>query len=77
MRLRAFFTAIWATLLASIVLLATAQAAFAAEGGEGLYGKTNDKVITNFGYGLMIGFTLLVTLLTLGQYLLERRKGPK
>jgi hypothetical protein len=76
MRFRALFTTIWATLLAAIVL-ASALVALAAEGGEGLYGKTNDKVITNFGYGLMIGFTLLVTLLTLGQYLLERRKGPK
>ena len=32
----------------------------AEKGGEGLYGKTDDKVITNFGFGLMIFFTVLV-----------------
>ena len=57
--------------------LALAAPALAAKGGEGLYGKTNDKVITNFGFGLMIFFTLLVTLLTIGQVLLERRKRSK
>ena len=47
---------------------------FADEGGEGLYGKADDKVITNFGYGLMIFFTLLVIVLSLGQHLLGKRK---
>ena len=41
--------------IATAVLLAAP--AIAAEGGEGLYGKTDDKVITNFGFGLMIFFT--------------------
>jgi hypothetical protein len=63
------------TALAFSLLLAAP--AFAAKGGEGLYGKTNDKVITNFGYGLMIFFALLVTILSVGQWLLERRKQPK
>jgi len=57
--------------------LLLAAPALAAEGGEGLYGKTNDKVITNFGYGLMIFFALLVTVLSVGQWLLDRRKQPK
>ncbi len=46
----------------------------AAKGGEGLYGKTDDKVITNFGFGLIIFFTLLVIGLSVAQYLLEKRK---
>lgn len=62
---------------ALIVSLLLAAPALAAKGGEGLYGKTDDKVITNFGYGLMIFFTLLVTILSVGQWLLERRKHPK
>jgi hypothetical protein len=49
----------------------------AAKGGEGLYGKTDDKVITNAGFILIIGFTLLVTSLSVAQYLLERRKTRK
>jgi hypothetical protein len=62
---------------ALVVSLLLAAPALAAKGGEGLYGKTDDKVITNFGYGLMIFFTLLVTILSVGQWLLERRKHPK
>ena len=57
--------------------LALAAPAMAAKGGEGLYGKTNDKVITNFGFGLIIGFTLLVIGLSVAQYLLEKRKSRK
>ena len=66
-----------ASAAALLVSLALAAPALADKGGEGLYGKTNDKVITNFGYGLMIFFTLLVVLLSVGQYLLERRKRSK
>ena len=56
------------------VSLALAAPALAGKGGEGLYGKTNDKVITNFGFGLMILFTLLVIVLSAIQGLLSRRK---
>jgi putative copper export protein len=51
--------------------------AIAGEGGSGLYGKTDDKVITNFGFGLILFFTLLVCLLSAAQHLLERRKRSK
>ena len=66
------------SLLATLVLaLLLAAPAMAEKGGEGLYGKTDDKVITNFGFGLMIFFTLLVVSLSIGQYLLEKRKQRK
>jgi hypothetical protein len=64
-----------ASLGALALSLLLAAPAVAAEGGEGLYGKTNDKVITNFGFGLMIGFVLLVTVLSVIQARLEKRKG--
>jgi hypothetical protein len=67
---RAWITALLATAIA--VLLAAP--AFASDGGEGLYGKADDKVITNFGFGLMIFFTLVVAGLSLGQHLLQKRK---
>ena len=70
MRIRAAL----ASLSALLVTLALAAPAIAAKGGEGTYGKTNDKVITNFGFGLMIFFTTLVVGLSVAQYLLERRK---
>jgi hypothetical protein len=57
------------------LLLLTAVPALASDGGEGTYGKANDKVITNFGFGLMIFFTTLVIVLSLLQRALEKRKG--
>ena len=71
MRYRALAIAAFTALLT----LLPAAAGVAAEGGEGTYGKASDKVITNFGFGLMIFFVLLVTTLSLLQYLLDRRKG--
>ena len=71
MRLRLLAT--WICCCAFVLLLAAP--ALAADGGEGLYGKTDDKVITNFGFGLMIFFTLLVILLSLLQGALQKRKG--
>lgn len=70
MKSRAWLTALLATLAAVLI----AAPAFAADGGEGLYGKADDKVITNFGFGLMIFFTLLVAGLSLAQHLLQKRK---
>jgi hypothetical protein len=64
--------------LASFALsLLLAAPAMAAKGGEGLYGKTDDKVITNFGFGLMIFFTVLVVGLSIAQRQLEKRKERK
>jgi len=66
------------TLLATTALWALlAGPALAAKGGEGLYGKTNDKVITNFGFGLMVFFVVLVVGLSVAQSLLEKRKQRK
>ena len=66
------------SLLATLALsLLLAAPAMAEKGGEGLYGKTDDKVITNFGFGLMIFFTVLVVGLSIGQSLLEKRKQRK
>jgi hypothetical protein len=62
---------------AGLAALLLAAPALASDGGEGLYGKADDKVITNFGFGLMIFFTLLVVGLSLAQHLLEKRKRPK
>ena len=54
--------------------LALAAPAMAGKGGEGLYGKTDDKVITNFGFGLIIFFTTIVITFSVIQHLLDRRK---
>ena len=54
-------------------LLALAPAALAAD-GVGLYGRTDDKVITFFAFGVMAFFTILVIGLSLIQIRLDNRK---
>jgi hypothetical protein len=54
-------------------LLALAPAAIAAD-GVGLYGRTDDKVITYFAFGAIAFFALLVISLSLVQIRLENRK---
>ena len=59
--------------VALISLLALAPAAMAAD-GEGLYGRTNDKVITFFSFGVIFFFAALVIVLSIVQHRLENRK---
>ena len=63
--------AVAATSLA--ILAAFAPSALAAD-GDGLWGRTNDKVVTYWGFGVMIFFAVLVTVLSLIQGRLESRK---
>jgi putative copper export protein len=65
-------TAVLAT-LALVSLLALAPIAVAAD-GEGLYGRTNDKVITFFAFGVIAFFAILVIALSILQHRLESRK---
>jgi hypothetical protein len=59
--------------LALTALLLGAPGALAAD-GVGLYGRTDDKVVTFFAFGVMIFFTVLVIVLSLIQGRLEGRK---
>jgi hypothetical protein len=68
------------SLLLSLSLLAlTAPAAMAAghDGGEGLWGETDDKVITNAGFFLIAFFPLLVLVASLIQWKLDKRKDRR
>ncbi len=59
--------------LALATLLLAAPGAMAAD-GVGLWGRTDDKVVTFFAFGVMIFFTVLVIALSLVQGRLETRK---
>ena len=61
------------TAAALVCVLALAPAAMAAD-GVGLWGRTDDKVITFFAFAVMAFFTILVTVLSLIQIRLESRK---
>ena len=62
---------------AVLVSLALAAPAFAGDNGEGLVGETNDKIITLFGLGLVVFFTLVTIVGSTIQALLERRKEQR
>ncbi|MGH2968128.1 MAG: hypothetical protein ACRDK0_03540 [Solirubrobacteraceae bacterium] len=68
------------TLLSLTLLALTAPVALAAEGhdgGEGWWGETNDKVITNAGFFLIAFFPLFVFAMSMIQGALDRRKDRR
>jgi preprotein translocase subunit SecG len=58
-------------------LMAPVALADGHDGGEGLWGETNDKVITYAGFILIVGFPILILILTLIQSRLEKRKDRR
>jgi hypothetical protein len=72
--------ALHTTLLTLSLIALTAPAALAAEGhdgGEGLWGETNDKVITNAGFFLIAFFPLFIFVMSVIQWRLEKRKDER
>ena len=71
------------SLLVKLILLSTtfalvlAPAAFAENDGRGFYGATDDKVVTNAGFILIVAFPLFVFLMSVGQRALEKRKEAR
>jgi hypothetical protein len=73
MRLGKFSRRLLPPLLVLIGLLVIASPAMGAD-GVGTYGRTDDKVVTFFAFGLIAFFAILVTVLSLIQIRLENRK---
>lgn len=64
-----------AALAATLVtLLVLAPAALAENDGRGLYGATNDKVVTNAGFIVIVFFPTFVFVMSMIQKRLEKRK---
>ena len=67
--------------LAPILVLAAwlvpAATAFAGDNGQGLYGETDDKVVTFFSLGVVIFFAVFVIVASWLQALLDRRKEQR
>ena len=62
---------------AVLVSLVLAPAAEAFNDGRGFYGATNDKVVTNAGFLLIVFFPLFVFVMSMLQKALERRKEAR
>jgi hypothetical protein len=65
------------SVLALALLAVSAPAALAHDGGEGWWGETNDKVITNAGFILIAFFPLFILVMSLLQWKLEKRKDAR
>jgi hypothetical protein len=72
MRLRVLAISL-GTVAASLLLTASAY----ADNGQGLWGETDDRVVTAFGLGLVLFFTLLVVMGSLIQGRLDKRKDER
>jgi hypothetical protein len=64
-------------LLALPLLLVLAPAAQAANDGRGFYGATNDKVVTDAGFILIVFFPLFVFAMSMLQKALDKRKEAR
>lgn len=68
-------------MLTAVFVAVIAPVALAAEeghdGGEGLWGETNDKVITNASFIIIVAIPLFVLIMSLIQWRLEKRKDMR
>jgi hypothetical protein len=63
--------------LALLLPLVLAPAAQAYNDGRGFYGATNDKVVTDAGFILIIFFPVFVFVMSMIQRALEKRKQAR
>ncbi|MGH2899493.1 MAG: hypothetical protein ACRDMZ_12515 [Solirubrobacteraceae bacterium] len=63
--------------LAVTALLVAASPVLAHDNGEGWWGETNDRVVTNAGFILIIFFPLFIFLVSMLQWRLEKRKDRR
>ena len=67
------------TIFTTLLLAAPALAAehVGHDGGEGWWGLTNDKIVTNAGFLVIGGLPILIFVLSMAQFLLDRRKDNR
>jgi len=71
--MRRLLTALPAALL-TLALLAPMAMAGPHDGGEGLWGETDDKIVTNAGFILIAFFPAFILFMSIVQWQLDKRK---
>ena len=66
-------------LVFAVTMLTVAPSAFASEtgGGQGWYGETTDKEVTNAMFVVIAFFPVVITVFSLIQWRLDKRKHAK
>ena len=64
-------------LLALTVTLVLAPVALGHDGGEGTYGETTDKVVTNAGFIIIAAFPFIIFVLSMIMWVLDKRKDRR
>jgi hypothetical protein len=65
-------------ILATVIAFALlAPVALAHDGGQGTYGETNDRVVTNAGFIVIGFFPLFILVMSLLQWRLDKRKEAR
>lgn len=82
MRRRSITRAATTLVSSAVIMLMLAPVAMANinEGGvsgEGLYGETTDRVVTNFGFAVIAFFPLLIFVLSVAQWRLDKRRDAR
>ena len=75
--MRRAIRACWLSLLLLALAAPVAAAAEGHDAGEGWWGETNDKVITNAGFAIMALVPLFLLVMSLAQHWLDRRKEAR
>lgn len=70
-----FLTVAYVAVLAQVALAEESDVGH--DGGEGWVGETNDKIVTNFGFVLIIFFPIFILLMSLLQHRLDKRKDAR
>ena len=66
-----------AAISASVAALLLSVPTALADAGEGWYGESNDKAVTNVMFLTIVFFAVLVTVLTIVQSRLDKRKHER
>jgi hypothetical protein len=69
--------AVYTLALGLALAVVSAPVAMAHDGGEGWWGETDDKVITNAGFILIAFFPLFIFAMSMLQWRLEKRKDRR